>query len=173
MRRAGADHERSRGGRGFLNSLNGVALIRACSSDSVYVARNRAIKVSSFLNTQWERVTKDALLDSGATECFIHPRLVERLSLERHKLAKSRTVKNVDNSPNRLGAVMHMVNIRVNYNNCTNIHRFLIADIGEDDLILGYPFLEAADPLIDWTKGMIEGLITMKGTAKPQDDRIA
>jgi len=150
-----------------------VALIRACSSDSVYVARNRAIKVSSFLDTQWERVTKDALLDSGATECFIHPRLVEKLSLERHKLAKPRTVKNVDNSPNRLGAVTHMVNIQVNYNNRTNIHRFLIADIGEDDLILGYPFLEAADPSIDWTKGTIEGLITMKGTAEPQDDHIA
>ena len=82
-------------------------------------------------------------------------------------------MKNVDNSPNRLGAVTHMVNIQVNYNNRTNIHRFLIADIGEDDLILGYPFLEAADPSIDWTKGTIEGLITMKGTAEPQDDHIA
>jgi hypothetical protein len=32
-------------------------------------------------------------------------------------------------------------------------HRLLVADIGEDDIILGYPFFEAANPLIDWPIG--------------------
>ena len=34
---------------------------------------------------------------------------------------------------------------------------FLVADIAEDNLILGYPFFESANLQIDWTKGTILG----------------
>ena len=40
-------------------------------------------------------------------------------------------------------------------------HRFLIADIGEDDLILGYPFFEVINPWIDWQTGVTEETITL------------
>jgi len=40
-------------------------------------------------------------------------------------------------------------------------HRFLVADIGEDDLILGYPFFEAANPVINWIKGTIKGGVAL------------
>jgi hypothetical protein len=36
-----------------------------------------------------------------------------------------------------------------------------VANIGEDDLILGYPFLEATDPKIHWTEGKIEGTVIL------------
>jgi hypothetical protein len=41
------------------------------------------------------------------------------------------------------------------------MHRFLVADIGDDDIILGYPFFEAANPLIDWPTGRMCGTIMM------------
>ena len=34
-----------------------------------------------------------------------------------------------------------------------------MADIGEDDFILGYPFFEAGDPRINWTKGLLRGTV--------------
>jgi hypothetical protein len=46
-------------------------------------------------------------------------------------------------------------------------HRFLVADIGEDDIILGYPFFKAANPLIDWPTGRMCGTITMTEIQTP------
>jgi reverse transcriptase-like protein len=46
-------------------------------------------------------------------------------------------------------------------------HRFLVADIGEDDIILGYPFFEAANPLIDWPTGRMCGTITTTEVRPP------
>ena len=40
-------------------------------------------------------------------------------------------------------------------------HRFLIADIGEDDIILGYPFFEAANLMIDWPTGKVHGTLVL------------
>ena len=37
----------------------------------------------------------------------------------------------------------------------------LVAEIGEEDLILGYPFLEAANPIVNWIKGTIEGKVAL------------
>ena len=36
-----------------------------------------------------------------------------------------------------------------------------MAEIGEDDLILRYPFLEAANPVVNWIKGRIEGRVAL------------
>jgi hypothetical protein len=46
-------------------------------------------------------------------------------------------------------------------------HRFLVADIGEDDIILGYPFFEAANPLINWPMGRMCGTITTTEVRPP------
>jgi len=43
------------------------------SSGSMYIARNHAIQVPFQLRTKTKRVDQKALLDCGATECFIHP----------------------------------------------------------------------------------------------------
>jgi hypothetical protein len=41
------------------------------------------------------------------------------------------------------------------------MHRLLIADIGKDNIILGYPFFEVANPLINWPTGRMRGAVTM------------
>jgi len=44
--------------------------------------------------------------------------------------------------------------------------KFFITSLGKDRLILGYPFLEAFNPRIDWTKGeMKEGHLTLESAA--------
>jgi hypothetical protein len=47
----------------------------------------------------------------------------------------------------------------------TVLYQFLVADIGEDDIILGYPFFEGANPQINWSTGSIKGNISLKGMA--------
>jgi hypothetical protein len=109
----------------------------------VYLAKKRAIKVPIALSlTDRAQAAKEALLDSGATECFIHPRIVQELKLERQKLLRPRKIKNVDGTPNKAGVIKETVTLGIQQGLKVARHLFLIADIGEDDLILGYPFLE-------------------------------
>jgi hypothetical protein len=149
MRRASKDNERGWRGFGFSDCLNKVACVQTSNIRSVYIAKNKAIKVEMIFETQHKRVTRDALLDSGATENFIHPDLVDELYLEKHKLTIPRQVKNVDGTLNRAGDVTHSVNLRVNYEKNTTLHKFLIADIGENELILGFPFFKATNLVVD------------------------
>jgi hypothetical protein len=86
---------------------------------------------------------------------------VEQLQLKRIKLPKPRKVKNVDGTLNQSGEVTEGVVLVIKYNGKPQKHLFYVANIGEDDLILGYPFLEAADPEVNWAKGMIEGTIIL------------
>ena len=74
---------------GFLSCLGTMALIRACNSpDSVYVAKKKSIHASLLLHTGSKRAMKKALLDTGATENFIHPRVVKQLNLQTKKISK-------------------------------------------------------------------------------------
>ncbi len=138
-----------------------IALTQACNSMSIYVSRNHAIKTPVTVQTSQERVMKKALLDSGATESFIHPRLAKELALTTYLLEKPRQVRNVDGTSNRLGKVTKEAKFQVFHESHCQIHCFLIADIGEDNIILGYPFFEAANPMIDWPTGKVHGALVL------------
>jgi RNase H-like domain found in reverse transcriptase/Reverse transcriptase (RNA-dependent DNA polymerase)/Integrase zinc binding domain/Chromo (CHRromatin Organisation MOdifier) domain/Aspartyl protease len=127
--------------------------------DSLYVARNKAIKASISINTEQGAVQKKALLDSGATKCFVHPSLVKELKILTTKLKKPRRVRNVDGTINKAGAVTEVIILEMLHGDHRGKHMFFVADIGEDELILGYPFFEATNPLIDWSTGQTMGTV--------------
>jgi hypothetical protein len=77
-----------------------MALIQACATDTVYIARRKSIKVNLLLHTDQKQAIKKALLDSGATECFIHPKVVKQLKLQTVKLPKPRNIE-IMGCPNR------------------------------------------------------------------------
>ena len=62
---------------------------------------------------------------------------------------------------NQLGEVTEEVKFQVFHESHCQIHRFLIADIGEDNIILGYPFFEAANPKINWPTGKVHGALVL------------
>jgi aspartyl protease len=67
------------------------------------------MKVPIVIQMSKQRATRNALLDSGATESFIHPRVVHELRLHTNQLHHPRTVRNIDGMDNKLGKVMDEV----------------------------------------------------------------
>ncbi len=68
---------------------------------------------------------------------------------------------NVDSSQNRLGGVTETALLTIKSKQIMVNHRFLVTDIGEDNLILGYPFFKAINPQINWLMGTTKETITL------------
>jgi predicted aspartyl protease len=56
---------------------------------------------------------KQILVDSGATDNFIDPRLVKRLGLGTRELPQPRKIWNIDGTNNRAGMLTHLPDLEV------------------------------------------------------------
>ena len=81
--------------------------------ESMYIAQNKSIKVPISLYTKDQRAEEKALLDSGATECFISLAQVEKHNLSLSTLSKPWKVQNVDEISNQHGKITHTTKIIV------------------------------------------------------------
>ena len=73
-------------------------------------------------------------------------------------------VQNIDSTANKDGEILEAVDLLVDNNRKSATHAFFIANIGQDDYILGYPFYEASTPNIDWHGARIEGITSISTT---------
>ena len=109
-----------------------------------------------FMHSRSKRAETIALLDSGATENFISKEYARYLHLPIKKLAAERKLFNVDGTPNRAGNLCHYVDLTTRTGSRSTKLRYFLTDLGENRLILGYPWFAAAQPRIDWAKGWID-----------------
>ena len=103
-----------------------------------------------FLHSRDQRAETNALLDSGATENFIHPNYARQKRLPVKLLPHPRKIVNVDGTSNAAGEIKHYVDLEMTQGAKKVQLRFFITDIGERDVILGYPWFAAIQPNIDW-----------------------
>ena len=99
---------------------------------------------------------KTILVDSGATDNFIHPKLLRRLGLGSQLLEKPRKIWNIDGTANKAGALTHCVDLEVRTGNRQEVMKFLVTDLGGEDLILGYPWLSTIEPKFRWRDAAID-----------------
>ena len=78
------------------------------------------------------------------------------MKIGKANLKKERTIWNVDGTHNKSGAIKHYVDLQVRCGDRTKEMRFLVTDIGEDELVLGYPWLAAFQPKIDWKNATLD-----------------
>src|SRR5882762_9572905 len=64
-------------------------------------------------------------------------------------------VRNVDNTKNSLGSIRHKVYLTVKVNRHLEVTRFLVTNIGTDDIILGHTWLRKHNPAINWRKSLL------------------
>jgi len=98
-----------------------------------------------------------ALVDSEATENFIDHREVIRLRLGTKKLVKPLMGYNMDDTPNKHGHITDYVDLMIKQGTHKKRMQFLVSNLGENRLILEYPWLREINPGLDWKQGKIIG----------------
>ena len=144
---------------GFLKYSDPTAwgrVIRTLKCNTAYLARYRSMKIPVSFRTMYARADKQILVDSGATDNFIHPRLIRRLALGTQKLERSRKIWNIDGTNNKAGRITEYMDLSVQTGKKQSKMRFLVTDLGHEDLILGYPWLATFEPKFSWADGTIE-----------------
>jgi hypothetical protein len=95
-------------------------------------------------------------VDSGATDNFISNKLLKRMKIGKLNLQKPRVIWNIDGTHNRSGMIKQFVDLQVRCGNKMENMKFLVTDLEEDEIILGYPWLAAFQPKIDWKQATLD-----------------
>jgi hypothetical protein len=97
------------------------------------------------------------MVDSGATQCFIHKSLVDKFDIPTTTLRQPIALDVADGRPIKSGAITHktsLVSMSVRSHH-EKIDLF-VTNIGQHSLILGTSWLKKHNPGIDWTNRTID-----------------
>jgi hypothetical protein len=144
------------GERGFSKRLNPTAWVRALRCNTVYITRYRSMRVPVSIRTSYFMADKKALVDSGATDNFMHPAFAKRMGLGLQELPTPKKIFNIDNTSNKSGMITHFLDLNVRTNGINKEMRFLVTDIGHEELLLGYPWLATFEPKFNWKSAVID-----------------
>jgi hypothetical protein len=78
------------------------------------------------------------------------------LQLPIKTLPEPRILYNVDGTENKAGRLRYYTDLQVRTGQNTHVLRFFLSDMGENKLILGYPWFAAMQPRINWAKGWLD-----------------
>ena len=65
-------------------------------------------------------------------------------------------VFNVDGTQNKAGEIKHYTDLNVQTGQHHTMFCFFLTNIGQSKVILGYPWMAAVQPQIDWKQGWID-----------------
>jgi hypothetical protein len=123
----------------------------------VVLSKKKALNMPiTFSSTQGSK-EGHALIDSGATENFIDERTARRWELPMHNLVYLRKVFNVDGMENCNSMIVKSCMLCVHCREKQAHQRFYITNLGDDHILLRYPWLEEFNPDVDWKVGAMKG----------------
>ena len=100
--------------------------------------------------TTLKKVELIAFVDTGATENFISQAFVEEHRIGTKPLWRPKLLHNADGTPNKGGIVDRFADLEVATGDSIHTLRFYIADMGKDQMVLGYPWFIASNPQPNW-----------------------
>ena len=80
---------------------------------------------------------------------------VKYLRLPIKNLKEPRKLFNMDGTPNKAGDLRHYVDLATRTGSSTKNLRYFLSNLGDNKVILGYPWFTSAQPKINWAKGWI------------------
>jgi hypothetical protein len=114
------------------------------------------MRVPVLIRTSYFMADKKALVDLGATDNFMHPAFAKRMGLGLQKLPNPKKIFNIDNTSNKSGMITHFLDLDVRTNGTNKEMRFLVTDIGHEEILLGYPWLATFEPKFQWRSAVID-----------------
>jgi hypothetical protein len=91
-----------------------------------------------------------ALIDCGATGCFIDIEWAKLNNVPTHPLTKPIPIYNVDGTANDAGAITDIADVVLRYKNHSEHTQLAVTHLGKQSLILGYNWLRNHNPEINW-----------------------
>src|SRR6267154_3862732 len=129
----------------FLDGPLQAVMLQALFPQAAFMPTQRLVYATIQLHSRCLHSTTRALVDSGTTDNFISPTLLQTSNIKTYKLSKPHTIQNIDGTKNNNGATTSAVLLTVRHNGQDTQQKFYVADLGEDQIILGMPFLAAAN----------------------------
>ena len=120
---------------------------------------NRSINKNSFtipVKINEKNVETETLIDSGAGGEFIDQNYARTLTLPLQSLIKPIPVLNIDRTLNKKGTIKHYVNLDLDIFGQKKMMRSLVTGLGKQKIILGFPWLQKHNPIINWQTGTFE-----------------
>ena len=115
----------------------------------MYISNSTCLNIKFDLVTTHGMAAYLALVDSGATNNFIDQEVAKKMKMTPHKMNKPQLLYNVDGTENRSGRITHYYDFTVQQGKQESIQCFYIANLGKHQFILGYPWLEQFNPIIN------------------------
>ena len=118
---------------------------------------------------------REVLIDSGATDNFISKNLLHRLKIGYLPVETPIKIWNVDRTHNQDSTISHFTDLQVRTGTETKTLRFLITNLGRDEVILGYPWLTAFEPVIHWKDATLDKKCqpVIISSVKPEEVQVA
>ncbi|KAK2464821.1 hypothetical protein APHAL10511_003239 [Amanita phalloides] len=91
-----------------------------------------------------------ALLDCGATGCYLDEGFAHAKGLFLERLPRAVPVYNADGSFNAGGPIRFLTTLRVQIHEHSEVITFAITNLGKSDMILGFDWLRKHNPTVDW-----------------------
>ena len=121
----------------------------------MFACKFKSLKIPTLLQTSHKKAEKEVLVNSGATDNFISPRIMKQMRIGSLPLTKPRSIWNIDGTHNKAGTITHYADLQVRCGIKIENMKFLVTDLGDDDIILGYPWLSAFQPKINWKEAVL------------------
>jgi hypothetical protein len=134
-------------------------MLRALFPNATFKSKNRAVHTDIRIHSRTLHQDARTLIDSGATDNFISPDLVDHFFIPTINLPKPKIVQNIDGTKNSVGTINQAAHLDLTYNGKKHIHNFYVINLGEDHMVLGMPFLAAVNPEINWTEAELQGKV--------------
>jgi hypothetical protein len=112
-----------------------------------------------------------AMIDSGAEGIFLNRKYIKKNRLECVRLQRPIPVFNIDGTLNKDRSIEETASVQVKGSGHVENLRCFVTELGDDDMILGLPWLEKHNPDVHWNTGKILIRGSAESGAEPSEDQ--